>query len=372
MERKSTKQDRQKKVLLGLVEFYLKTGKPVGSHTLKEAGFEDLSSATIRNYFSNLEDEGYLHQQHSSGGRIPTDNAYRLYAQEYVHASEKGIEEASLDALKQAETREIAAYLQKAAETLSAYTNCATFLSAPRFDHDYIIDLKLVPIDSIRCLCAIITDFGVVKTEILATEKKITAFMAKRLEAYFHWRLTGNDKPQSLTSDEEALAQRFYNELMVRFIVGYSNFTDEEVYRTGFSKLLGYPEFHHPTALAGSLGLFENVNSMRLLLKECSKVNHLKFWIGGDLTPFTQDVPPCAVLAIPYHIGQQAVGAIGLLGPSRMPYRQIFTVLRTVAENVSHTLTRNIFKYKITFRQPQTGVAAIRSVDRLMLLEDKR
>ena len=78
------KQDRERKVLLGLVEYYIQTGKPVGSNALKESGFGDLSSATIRNYFAHLEETGYLIQSHSSGGRIPTDLAYRIYADENV------------------------------------------------------------------------------------------------------------------------------------------------------------------------------------------------------------------------------------------------------------------------------------------------
>ena len=87
-KKKTGKTVRERKVLFGLVEHYIKTGKPVGSHALKEAGFEELSSATIRNYFANLEEEGFLNQQHSSGGRIPTNRAYRLYAQEFLHNKE--------------------------------------------------------------------------------------------------------------------------------------------------------------------------------------------------------------------------------------------------------------------------------------------
>ncbi|HEX4839979.1 MAG TPA: heat-inducible transcriptional repressor HrcA, partial [Rhabdochlamydiaceae bacterium] len=75
--RKPPKDKREKWVLLGLVELYLETGKPVGSNTLRENGFDSLSSATIRNYFSKLEEDGFLKQQHSSGGRIPTSSAYR-------------------------------------------------------------------------------------------------------------------------------------------------------------------------------------------------------------------------------------------------------------------------------------------------------
>ncbi len=379
--KKTSKQERERNILLGLVEYYLKTGRPVGSNTLKEAGFGDLSSATIRNYFAHLEDEGYLSQQHSSGGRIPTAKAYRVYAQEYITTDSFPFphDKTLLDNLRNTETREIAAFLQNAAETLSHMSNSAVFLSAPRFDHDFVIGLKLVPVDPVRCLCIIITDFGVIQTEIMSTEKKLTAFAAKRLESYFHWRLTGNDKPENLDIEEEKLAQKYYNELMVRYIVGYSNFTDEEIHRTGFSKLLSYPEFQNPIMLAGSLALFENAHSMRLLLKDCLANNHLKFWIEDDLTTFTKETPACTVIAIPYYINQQPAGAVGLLGTMRMPYRELFGVLRSFSENISFALTRNIFKHKISFRQPQTGSPYLQKEEhrllgqsRLMLLEDKR
>src|ERR1700728_976119 len=120
------KKERERKVLLGLVEYYLKTGKPVGSNALKEAEFADLSSATLRNYFANLEEEGYLTQQHSSGGRIPTHKAFRFYANEYINQESLLSSEApQLTELRQTETREIAAYLQKAAETLSLLSHHA-------------------------------------------------------------------------------------------------------------------------------------------------------------------------------------------------------------------------------------------------------
>ncbi len=78
----SIKEERQYKVLIALIEHYILTGKPVGSNTLRESGLDHLSSATIRNYFASLEELGLLEQQHASGGRTPTEKAFRLYAQE--------------------------------------------------------------------------------------------------------------------------------------------------------------------------------------------------------------------------------------------------------------------------------------------------
>src|SRR5262249_33105419 len=156
--------------------------------------------------------------------------------------------------------------------------------------------IKFVAIDHSRCLSIIVTDFGVVQTELLYTDKKLSAFSAKRIEGYFQWRLTGHSKPENLEKEEEQIAQKLYNEVMVRYLVGYANFTNEEIYRTGFSKLLSYPEFNDSVALANSLALFENTHSMRLLTKECTKMNKLRFWIGDDLNVFSTTSPNSSVI----------------------------------------------------------------------------
>lgn len=366
------KQDRERKVLLGVVDHFIQTGKPVGSHTLKDAGFEDLSSATIRNYFAHLEQENYLSQQHSSGGRIPTDLAYKVYAEAYLDREPNQDEPNEFTEIRQSDSKEIAAFMQKSVEMLSSLTNCAVFLSAPRFDQDFVIDLKLLPIDSQRCLCVMVTDFGVIRTEILQVGEKLSSFAAKRIESYFHWRLSGLNKPENLEPAEEAQAQEFYNELMVRYFVGYANFIDEEVYRTGFSRLLSYSDFQEASALATSLNLFEDAHAMRLLLKECSKMNKLKFWIGDDLFSYSSSNPNCAVIAIPYYINQKAVGAVGILGPKRMPYREHFATMKMFSECVSEALTRNIYKFKVTFREPKQGALYLsKNKPGIHLLENK-
>lgn len=350
--KKSAKSDRERKVLIGLVEHYIQTGKPVGSNTLKEFGFEDLSSATIRNYFANLEDEGYLDQQHSSGGRIPTDKAFRLYAEEYLDETSK-TKSQHLFKLDKGETRAIATLLQQAAEELATQTGTAVFLSAPRFEQDFIVGIKLIIIDANRCLCVLMTDFGEIRTEMLYTEQKLGIIASKRLEAYFNWRLTGQNKPDNLTHSEEESAQKLYNELMVRYIVGYSKLNEEEVYRTGFSSLLAYPEFQDPETLANSLSLFENTHGMRLLLKECSKFDKLKFWIGSDLTNYSPRTNhDNSAIAIPYYVNNKPVGSVGLFGPLRLPYRSLFNILRQFSEQISKVLTDSLYKFKITLRHP--------------------
>lgn len=354
--KRSKKQEREHQVLLGLVDLFIQTGAPVGSNTLKEAGFPDLSSATIRNYFTRLEKEGFLAQPHASGGRFPTDKAFRLYAQE--HLDERKVPAdftEQLQSLQVHETREVGSYLQGAADQLSEALGLPTFISSPRFDQDFVLDVKMTKIDASRCLCILITDFGLIQTEVLPLEGKLSSFGLHRIEAYFHWRLTGNGKPENLKGEEEQIAQKLYNEVMVRYLVTYSNCSCEHIYQTGFSRLLHYPEFNDAGALATALSLFENGNGLRLLLRDSLKHPPLKSYIGEELQSFSSTPTPCSVITAPYTLNGKQLGSIGILGPMRIPYKELFGKLCYGAELVGSTLTRSLYKFKISYRQPTSG-----------------
>jgi heat-inducible transcriptional repressor len=351
--KKPARDQREKLILFGLVELYLQSGKPVGSNTLRENGFESLSSATIRNYFAKLEEEGYVKQQHSSGGRIPTALAYKAYAEAFLDQPRISLEEMKeIKHLLNKETREVAAFLLQATDKISEITRCAVFLSAPRFDQDFILEIKLLFIDHNRLLCVFITDFGLIHTEVLYTEKKLSSFTLKRLEGYFNWRLNGIEKP-TLDLEEEALGARLYKELMLRRIVSYTNFSAEDLFQAGFSKLLAYPDFNDAAALANGLSLFENKQMLRNLLTTTSSEGKLTCWIGEDLLPFSPEATACSLIAIPYRINQTVCGAFGILGPNRIPYRELFGQLQQIADSISASLTKSVYKFKISFRSPK-------------------
>ncbi len=368
--KKPAKDKREKLILLGLVDLYLQSGKPIGSNTLRENGFEALSSATIRNYFSKLEEEGYLKQAHSSGGRIPTALAYKLYAEEHLDLkSNVSDEKKRIDELLKKETREVATYLLQAVEKISDLTQCAVFLSAPRFDQDFILEIKLIYLDQNRLLCVLMTDFGLVRTETLYTDKKLSTFTTKRLEAYFNWRLTGIEKPV-LDASEEALGAKLYKELMLRHIVSNSNFSAEDLFQAGFSKLLAYPDFNEASALASGLALFENKQMLRKLLSTVCEKGKLTCWIGDDLHVFSPEATACSVIAVPYRINHTLCGAFGILGPNRIPYRELFSQLQQIGESISDSLTKSVYKFKISFRSPHPS-SRVLDERQTLLLEDK-
>jgi len=356
--KKITRDEKVENVLIGLVEYFIKTGKPVGSNTLKETGFQEVSAATIRNYFAELEEKGYLKQHHTSGGRVPTASAYRLYAKRCQEEVEKELLHESyacrVEPLESREMKEVALFMQRACEGLADEIQCACFLSSPRFDQDFVTEIKLLGIDSYRVLAVLITSFGQIYTETLTVSHKISTFSLKRIEEYFHARLTGLDRVEhSLSSEELELALRFYKEIMARYLVNYVNFSNEDVYRNGFSRLLYYPEFQEAESLASSLSIFENETALRALIRESIKTNRARIWVAEDLFYFLTTQANCTVITAPYRIGSKNVGAIGIIGPMRMSYKHNLAIISAYANEISSYLEKNLYRYKISFRTPQ-------------------
>ena len=186
-----------------------------------------------------------------------------------------------------------------------------------------------------------------------------------------------------MPKEEEILATRFYNEVMLRHIVSYSNFSSIDILKTGFSRLLSQGDFTDDAqGLAMGLSLFEDSEALRRLLSESCKAQGLTYWIGEGLSNLHGEIPSssaCAALAVPYKINQTTVGAIGLLGPVRLPYKELFAMLQMCAEGIGQSLTRSLYKFKISYRQPkasflqhqQHNTSSIGAVSSLLIEEKK-
>ncbi|MFA5250448.1 MAG: heat-inducible transcriptional repressor HrcA [Parachlamydiales bacterium] len=366
-EKKRSKKEREKAILLGLIDLYIKEGRPIGSHTLQEQGFEYLSSATIRNYFAKFEKLGLLSQQHSSGGRIPTTLAFREYANELLQnlkTEKRGLELPNKE--EQLPNKEVIGFLQKSAEKFSDLTASALFLLTPSFDQDFVQSLRLVFLDQERILAVLFTDFGEIKTEVLFSWQKLTEKDLAYIEKFLLWKMGKGLLDEKKNERLNKLAHKFYTEIMLRQMAGYNKNRPEPLYRTGLAKLLETSEFKEPGQILKILSLFEDQNQLGALLKESMKINRLTLWIGEELGAFAQDLKEVSVIAKAYRVGYLPVGAIALLVPKRANYARLFHQLEAFSEQISRLLTLRIVKFKIPFSQ-----GAELNLKESILLEDK-
>ncbi len=345
---RGSKTEREEKILLGVVELFIQSYKPIGSNTLKENGFEDLSSATIRNYFCKLEKDGYLIQQHSSGGRIPTAKGFRFFANHILQEGKiKKETEKKLSLFLDKETPKIHDYIQKSAEFLSEMLFAPIVLSEPLLEMDSIQTVKFFPLDTEKMAAVIFTGYGITHTETLFSPRPFSEKDLAYLEAYFSWRLAKGEKP---VEEGELLkwSQRMYNELLMRHLAHRST---SSFYATGISKLLHYPECTDTSYLAKALSFFENKAALKTFLQKGLREKKLCFFIGDDLSFCMPISSEFSVISVPYKIGPSYLGVILLFAPMRISYKTIFPILQRFSELLSENLTKNVYKYQIPFNQ---------------------
>jgi len=344
---------REQQVLLGLVKEYINTGRPVSSATLQRSGFESLSPATIRNYFAELEGQGYLVQEHSSAGRIPTAAAFRLYAE--TICAELALPDAlsaELDALCQAELRSVSVLIQEALSLLASKTGCCVVASSPRFDSDFVQRVRLVDIDNKRVLVVLITDFGLVHSELICMPQQIKGASIRRVERAMQARLWGQSYPEEISEEELQLARQLYDEAMMRHIARHSSFWEEDLFRAGLSQLLHFPELSSQRALSESMSLLENHPRLRHILREATAHDRVMIRLGEELASPSSEHSALAFIAAHYCIGNNAVGALGVLAPMRINYQHVIAQLQETCMAISQALTRNLLRFKIVYRQP--------------------
>lgn len=330
------------------------TGKPVSSQSLREFGLEEMSSSTIRNYFSQLETRGLLQQIHSSGGRVPTEAAFSLYASacwEQVIMEDFPEEEGFSHSKGKDEEREeqILSFLQREVKALSNQLCYPVFLSSPQFKQDFVAKVRWISIDEERIAAILVTHLGWVKTEIFQVEPEVgqRAFLQK-LEEYCTYRLQKGDLSLvSLSKAERERIRELYNEVMIRYLMNYSSSPREKIHRIGLSSLLNYPEFATWLKSRKGLILFEREEILRKLIREVCALQKMKWWMGSHLQPFCTEIKDCVVIATPYRMNQTIIGVVGLWGPMRMAYEKIFSLLEEWSRKVSRTLTHRYHKFCI-------------------------
>lgn len=337
-----------------MVDLFIKTSKPVGSNTLRENGFDDLSSATIRNYFATLEKIGYLHQPHTSGGRIPTPRAFKYYAERAKGQGKLSpSHKKALSRIRSQDSKKIFETLEMSLEVLSSLSNAAAFISAPRFDQDAIIDIKLTPIDAHRCLGILITSFGQIHTHTLFLDGRLSHHALRRIEKHLSALMTTASQPDPLTQAETSWMKKIYHELMVRFITSYSSGQTEGLYTTGLSRLLESADFAQPAQMAAALSVFETPKAMQETLQAAIRSSSLCAFIGDDLSPKGSALEHCAVISAPYKINGLAVGAVGLLVPERCDYKTLFALIDAFTETLGDVLTETSYVHKISWKEPE-------------------
>lgn len=337
--------ETDKYILYYTVESYIKAGKPVSSRFIKEHYHLEVSSATIRNMMLKLEKDGYLYQPHTSAGRLPTDKGLRSYVnkifEEAVVPEEKVNFPSEKTYLKKGDFNSLLFYASK---TLSEYSNNIGFVLSPDISKINFYHIRLIKISEEKVLIILITSYNLVLTEIVRTATYFTQDELDRASYYINENFRGRNLVfvRDYLNKEVPIARKRFEKLirkLMGFLKSYFNQEDKEkgIFLEGTSNLLEKTEFFQMDRIQS---LFKNVEERAKIAKFLSdfiSLDRVKVLIGSEMD--LPEISDCSLVLSHYGYRRQILGSLGIIGPKRIPYKNIIPLVDCVAKKLSETIS---------------------------------
>ncbi len=327
--------DRKKTILQAIIKTYLESGEPVGSRTISKYSELNLSSATIRNEMSDLEELGYILQPHTSAGRIPSDKGYRFYVDQLMN--EKLEEINGMKDLLIEKTDKVETMLKQVAKVLADNTNYTSMVTKPHYKHKKMKFIQLTEVDETHMLAVIVIEGNIVKNRILELEEPVDKEIVLKLNIVLNTFLQGLD----LTEINIALIQKMkmqagqygnlVNIILDSVAEAISEEDDLEIYTSGATNILKYPELSDTEKASKLLYTFEEKKQLTELITDKmddEEQRGIQVYIG-DETP-VKSMKDCSVVTATYEMGEGVYGKIGIVGPKRMDYEKVVSTLQTL------------------------------------------
>ena len=334
--------ERKQNILKAIINSYLVTAEPIGSRTISKDYDLGVSSATIRNEMSDLEDLGYLNKPHTSAGRVPSDKAYRLYVdilmkRDFIDNDIKV--KKLLDTIKDDLDREIEDIIISSSKILSSLTNYTTLAISPQVRRENLHRIQLVSINERDILIVLIVDSGIVKNIFLKTKNRVDQNTLEKISNLLNDILRMNDglnlESEDLTNLDSDLKES--EPLIENIIVTIeNNFLSSEgpkIYTTGINQIFNYPEYKDIEKARSFIDFIENDRRLLELFMKSNRDTGIEVSIGQENT--IESLKESSFLTASYKVGSRTIGKIGIIGPTRMDYGMVINAL----DVFSYTLT---------------------------------
>ena len=326
---------RKKTILKAIIQTYLETGEPVGSRTISKYTDLNLSSATIRNEMSDLEEMGYILQPHTSAGRIPSDMGYRYYVDELIQEKDREIAEVKDLMIKKTDRME--KVLKQVVKVLATNTNYATMIM-PAVHATTLKFIQLSRVHEDQLLAVVVAQGNLVKNQLIDLAEPISDEELLKLNLLLNTQMNG----LSIGEINLEMIQRMkeqagiHSEVIGRVVdaVAEAIKPDDEanVYTSGAKNIFKYPELADSSSASGLISALEDKEVLAEMLRETeldgtADGEDIQVYIGQE-SPIDND--HVSVVTASYDLGDGMKGRIGIVGPRRMDYKNVVDNLKTL------------------------------------------
>ncbi|MGQ9497556.1 MAG: heat-inducible transcriptional repressor HrcA [Desulfotomaculales bacterium] len=340
--------ERKQKILWAVVEDYIATAEPVGSRTIARKYKLGVSPATIRNEMADLEEMGLLEQPHTSAGRVPSYLGYRYYVDFLMHPPEVTDEEKLLIRENyRAKVQGVGEVIKRTGQILSELTSYAAVVAAPYASPPAVKHVQLVPFSGDQAMVLVVMDQGAVHHRLLDLPPHITEEDLAKISQVLNAKLRG----VGITEIKLTILHEIYGELIRyrRLVTGVVEALrsigpgHEQIYRGGLFKMLNQPEFKNLERVKTLLSLLEQEDFLCDLLASQTD-GSVRVRIGREVSH--SGIDGCSVVTAGYTIGGRLAGALGVLGPTRMDYARVVSIMSYLTEQLSRVLEEILYGQK--------------------------
>ncbi len=338
-------------ILKTIIKNYLETGEPVGSRTISKYSELNLSSATIRNEMSDLEEMGYIIQPHTSAGRIPSDKGYRFYVDSIMRESDDRVNQVTELMVKKVDKLEM--LLKNLVKHLAIDTNYAALISAPALSENKIKYVQLSQPGPGKLLLILVLEGNIIKNEILTIDEDLDMESILNLTIIINNHFSGlslNEITRSTVRNvlEQSGEHRETVRIIIDAIIDMVEAGEEsrDIYTSGATNILKYPELTDTKKAAALISAFEEKDALNKLVSEVTNDeisegnrNNLQVYIGGE-GPI-QNMQDCSLVTANYELGDGLRGVIGVIGPKRMDYEKVLGTMKNLMEQLDKTFGKD-------------------------------
>jgi heat-inducible transcriptional repressor len=335
--------DRKIKILQAIINDYIRTGDPVGSRTIAKNYNLGIGSATIRNEMADLEDMGYLEQPHASAGRIPSSKGYRLYVDNLMDNQKITVEEDLK--IKQyiidSAMLEVDKIVRQTSALLSELTKLTCVIESPSVKKSFVKSIQLIKIDDYNLVSVFLTDTGLIKNHIMKLNRKVPP-----IETLMRINQVINNRLVNLSIEEINLEvinnlkkdlgeyEEIFNAILPILYETLNVSDTSEVFMEGTTNIFNYSEYNDIDKAKEILSLFNDKESLMDLF---NPQDNITISIGDE--NYREQAKECSIISAEYSFGDRPIGKIGLIGPRRINYSKVITIMAEVIKELNNMLS---------------------------------
>ncbi len=331
--------ERKLKILQAIIADFIRTAEPVGSRTISKNYDLGVSPATVRNEMSDLEELGYLSHPHTSSGRVPSEKAYRLYVNELMKKRELTSEEKDAIASRlYGNVTELENLMKRTAHILSEITNLTAFAMTPRKDEDTLKYINLLPVDDYTVVLMLVSESGKVSNTTVRLEKPASEESLRILSKTMTYNYRGKTLSEALTldiiesfkTDAESMAM-FERNIVPSFVKTLEDMLNVNLYMDGLTNIFSLPEYNDLDRAKMFLEMMDKREDLTKAL--INRENGVIITIGNENKE--EAMQDCSLITATYHVDGKLMGKIGVIGPTRMRYGEVTSIVEYLTDNIS-------------------------------------